>query len=81
MPTVAVVYEPNVNLGPDPLDSVQVARRLGDLITPGTDLLLIWREWGEEYPGGSRTHVVGDGIWQNVMLDRIAEAIEGLSDL
>lgn len=78
-PVVAVVYAPQPELGPDPLDATaHTPRRLGDVITEREDMLLVWREWGEQFDGGSRTHVVSTGAWANVTHDQIVTTLDTL---
>lgn len=63
---VAVVFDPDPSLGPDPLDEAKQPRRIGEFIGPDQDALLVWREYGDAFEDGCRTHVIGQGIWENV---------------
>lgn len=54
-------------------------RREGVVISPTEDCIVIWREWGEQFDGGSRTHCVSQGAWENLSLsdfETMLEAIE-----
>lgn len=75
---VLVVYAPDPDLGPDPLDDKARPRRLGDRLPSGMDKLIIWREWGVEFDGGSRTHVIGDGSWSHLTSDQIVDALSAI---
>ena len=81
-PVVTVVYAPQPELGPDPLDTTaQTSRRLGDVITEHEDMLLVWREWGEQFTDGSRTHVVSTGSWANITHDQIVDTLDTLGSM
>lgn len=81
-PTVAIVYTPDDELGPDPRDdTAKVPRRQGELITPGMDVCLMWREWGDEFEGGSRIHVVLAGAWEHVTHDQVTAMLAELLEL
>lgn len=76
---VAIVFGPNPDLGTDPLDDAKMPRREGVVISPTEDCIVIWREWGEQFDGGSRTHCVSQGAWENLSLsdfETMLEAIE-----
>lgn len=78
MTTIAVVFAPA--LEPDPKDSAQMPRRLGELIPDGSDFVLIWREWGEQFEDGKRTHVLSSGAWENITRDQITGALASILD-
>lgn len=61
-----VVFDADPDLGPDPLDDAKQPRKLWEFIDHHNDCLLIWREWGEQFEGGYRDHVVSQGIWENI---------------
>lgn len=70
-----MVFEPDPGLGPDPLDlTAQEPRSLGWFIPPGDDCIVIHRQWGEQFEGGSRTHFWGMGSWEN-LTDEQTDAI------
>jgi hypothetical protein len=73
---IAVVFDPDPELGPDPLDSAEEVRSIGEFIDSSKfDVLLIWREWGEQFEGGARTHVVGGGTWAHLSRETIENAL------
>lgn len=76
-----IVFDVNPDLGTDPLDEVGQPRREGVVIGPDQDAIVIWREWGDQFEGGSRTHVVGQGAWENVRLDTWEEVLRLAEDL
>jgi len=65
---VSIVFEPDEDLGPDPLDdTAKSPRRLGEFLdSDKLDIFVAWREVGEQFEGGSRIHFVGSGIWENM---------------
>lgn len=64
---VAIVFEPDLDLGTDPLDEHNTPRRLGEFLdSDRMDVLVAWREWGDQFEDGFRTHFVGSGIWENL---------------
>ncbi len=77
---IAIVFEPNPELGPDPLDHAQMPRRQGEFIAAGSDAFVVWREWGDDFEGGYRDHVVGMGIWENLTTDQIDDALAAIRD-
>ncbi len=77
---VAIVYEPDPELGPDPLDEAKLPRRLGDFIdSEKTDVLVVWREYGERFEDGVRTHIVAAGVWENVTEEQFDEAMAAIN--
>lgn len=77
---VAIVYEPDPDLGPDPLDEAKMPRRLGDFIdSEKTDVLVVWREYGDKFEDGFRTHVVPAGVWENVREEAIEDALAAIN--
>jgi len=74
---VAMVFEPDPDLGPDPLDHAMEPRRQGWVFSGLDDCIVIHREWGEQFDGGSRTHVWKGGAWENLPLDEIVRLLEG----
>jgi hypothetical protein len=73
---LAVVFEPDPDLGYDPLDKAKQPRRLGLFLDSATtDVLLVYREYGEAFEDGYRTHIFSSGIWENVDLERFEAAI------
>ena len=76
---VAIIYSPDPELGPDPNDEHHQPRSIGQFIGDGSDVFVLWREWGDQYKGGFRNRVVGQGIWEhltNEQIDRALDAIE-----
>lgn len=69
---VAIVFDPDPDLGTDPLDPHAMPRSQGMLLdSDKTDVLIVWREWGEQFEDGYRTHVIPSGIWENVTEEEI----------
>jgi hypothetical protein len=76
---VAVVFEPDPDLGSDPLDEAKQPRRLGEFLdSDRVDVLLIYREVGEQFEGGSRTNILSSGIWENLTVEQIDQALAPL---
>jgi hypothetical protein len=79
---IAIVFAPDPDLGPDPLDEAKEPRRLGIFIdSDSEDVILIHRKYGEQYDGGYRTELFSSGIWENVQLEQVIEAVEALGEL
>lgn len=77
---VAIVYEPDLELGPDPLDEAKEPRRLGDFIdSEKTDVLVVWREFGDQFEDGSRTHLVPGGSWENLTEGQLDQVVQWLN--
>jgi hypothetical protein len=73
---VAVVFEPDPDLGHDPMDETKETRRLGVFIdSDKEDVLLVHRRYGEQFKEGIRTDIYASGVWENVDLDRFEDAI------
>lgn len=79
--TIAIVFAPDPDLGTDPRDAHGEPRRQGMVIPPGADVIVVYREWGDEFVGGSRTSVISDGQWEHIGIENVAAAINGLDDL
>jgi hypothetical protein len=77
---IAIVYEPLPDLGPDPMDEAKMPRRLGDFISSGMDAFVVWREYGDQFEGGWRDHIVGQGIWENLTTEQIEQALGWLQE-
>ena len=81
---VALVFDPDPDLGTDPLDDAQEPRALGIWIdTDKEDVLLLHRRYGEQFEEGNRTDIYSSGIWENLDIDRVSDAlsaIEGFDD-
>lgn len=79
---VAVVFDPDPSLGYDPEDVHQRPRRLGEFWdTDNLDMLLLVRQYGDKFEDGSETQVFATGIWENVDLAAVREAVDRLSEL
>jgi len=79
---VAVVFDPSPEIGPDPDDPHKRDRRLGEFWdSDKLDMLLVVRQYGDEFEGGSETQVFASGIWENIDLERVEEAIDHLGEL
>lgn len=76
---VAIVFEPDTDTT-DPDDPSEQPLRRGEFIGAGSDAFVVWREWGEQFTDGYRTHVVGMGIWENLTPDQIADALDALEE-
>lgn len=76
------MFGPDESCGPDPLDTAKTPRSHYDFIGDNGDVLVIWREYGEQFEGGNRTHVAGQGIFENIgNAKKIGRAIERLLGL
>lgn len=78
---VAIVFDPDPSLGFDPLDSLEKPRRLGELLDDKADVLVAWREYDDALEDGYRTHVIGQGIWENVTLEQLDAAFAAFAAL
>jgi len=72
---VTIVYDVDPDLGPDPNDPHAQSRRIGEVIGDGADCFVVWRQWGDEYEGGFRDRVVGQGVWENLTEEQVDAAI------
>ena len=73
---VAIVFEPDPDLGHDPLDETEEPRRLGIFIDSMTeDVLLMHRRYGEQFSDGYRTDIYASGIWENVTVEQVEQAM------
>ena len=78
---VAIVFEPDPDLGSDPLDEAAMPRRLGEFLdSDKQDVFVAWREWGEQFEDGYRTHTVGSGIWENLTVEQIDQVLGWLNE-
>lgn len=78
---MAIVFEPDPDLGADPLDEAGSPRRLGEFLdSEKTDVLIVYREIGEQFEGGSRTNILSSGIWENLTAEQIDEALAAIDD-
>lgn len=78
---VSIIYEPDPDLGPDPLDEAAQPRSLGEFIDDEkVDVLVIWREYGDQFEDGSRTHVIPGGAWEHVTEDQVDALLDSLLD-
>jgi hypothetical protein len=77
---VSIVFPPSPQLGPDPLDTTaRKDRRIGEFLDGDKlDVLVIWREVGEEYEGGQRTQIASAGIWSRLTASQIETALEAI---
>jgi len=81
MTVVAIVYEPDPDLGPDPLDEAKQPRRLGELLDMDRqDVLVVWREYGDQFVDGVRTHIVSSGSWENITDEQRDQIIAWLDE-
>lgn len=79
---IAVVFDPDPSLGTDPRDLAEQPRRLGEFIDGNAvDVLLVWREYGDAFPGGSRSHVLSSGAWENLHGKQIRKVLTQLGSL
>lgn len=44
------------------------------------DMLLVWREYGEQFDGGMRTHVVSAGAFEHITHAQIVSLLAHLRD-
>lgn len=75
---IAIVFDPDPGLGPDPLDHAEAPRSVGQFIPSGSDAFVVWREWGDAFQGGYRDHVVGMGIWENLTSQQVGAALAAI---
>jgi hypothetical protein len=80
---VSLVFEPDSDLGPDPLDTAHEPRRLGEFYDTNDpiDLLLFVRVYGEQYEGGYRTHVWASGAWEHVRPKQLDKILQRLGEV
>jgi hypothetical protein len=64
---------------PDPERGHPEGAQTYELIPENADCFVVWREWGEEFEGGYRDHIIGQGIWENLTGDQVDVVLEGLS--
>lgn len=62
----------------DPLDEAATPRRHYDEVVSGGDSLVMWREYGDHFKGGMRTHFVGSGVFENVQVKQLDKALRKL---
>jgi hypothetical protein len=78
---VAIVFEPDPDLGFDPLDEHKSVRRQGEFLdSDKLDIFIAWREIGEQFEDGSRIHFVGSGIWENLSDEQYEQLMAWLHD-
>lgn len=78
---VAIVFEPDPDLGPDPNDDARKPRRIGEFLDVDRDVIVIYREWGDEFDGGFRDHLFGQGIWENLTVEQFADMLAVAEEL
>jgi hypothetical protein len=79
---ISLVFEPDPDLGTDPLDEAKDLRSQGIFIdSDKEDVLLMHRRYGEQYEGGNRTDIYASGIWENLDIDQVSEALDRLQEL
>lgn len=49
-----------------------------EFLPEDTDCFVVWREWGEAFEGGYRSHIISQGIWENLTVEQIDEAIAAI---
>lgn len=82
MTTALIVYDPDPDLGPDPLDEAKRPRRIGEFLDlDRMDVIIIWREWDEAFVDGARTSMVTSGMWEHVSIETVMSALEIVEDL
>jgi hypothetical protein len=79
---MAIVFDPDPQLGPDLLDPAKEDRRLGEFIdSSSSDVFLMVRRYGEQYEDGARTDIWSSGAWENVSSKTIKKVIRKLGEL
>jgi hypothetical protein len=78
---VSLVFDPDPDLGPDPLDEAKEPRSLGVFIdSRNSDVLILHRKFGDQYGDGVRTEVYASGVWEHLdmdgTLDRLLEVLD-----
>ncbi len=71
---VAIVFDGDPET-PDPDAGHPEGIVRGEFLPADTDVLIVWREWGEQFEGGSRIHFVGGGSWEHIGM-KAAKRIE-----
>lgn len=79
---IALVFDPDPELGPDPLDPHKRDRRIGEWFdSEKADVVLLIRQYSDEFEDGYETQVWSSGIWENVDGDQIEDVLQRLSEL
>jgi hypothetical protein len=79
---IALVFEPNPELGHDPLDPHKRPYRLGEFFdSDERDVLLLVRQWDEKFEGGSETQVYSSGTWESIDGDQVEAILDELGAL
>lgn len=74
---VVILFEPDEDCV-DPKDRAKIPRRHYDEVPRSGDVIVMWREYGEAFRDGSRTHYVGSGIFEHVREKDLDKAIAKL---
>lgn len=77
---VAIVFEGDPSQ-PDPDAGHPEGLVRGEFLPAGTDVLVLYREWGEQFEGGSRTHMIGGGSWENLSMEQMGAVLEVVNSL
>lgn len=77
---VLILFEPDETCV-DPKDGALVGRKHYEMVQPSQDAIVMWREYGDAFEGGYRTHIVGNGVFENVTIDNGLAALEELGVL
>ena len=75
MVMVSLIYAPDEDLGPDPHDPQARPRRVAEVLGDNDDVLVIWRTYDDHR---CLTHVVGQGVYENVRPKRLAKLLDRL---
>lgn len=73
---VSLVFDPDPTLGSDPNDPHHRPYRLGEFFdSDKVEMLLVVRQYGDEFDGGMETQIWSSGIWENVSIDQVEDAL------
>lgn len=81
---ISIVFEPNAEWGPDPLDPHGKVRAMGEFYDTDNqpiDVLLVVREYGEKPGDQPLTHFYMTGAWEShgdVMMEQVMEVLDQL---
>lgn len=79
---LSLVFDPDPSLGHDPNDAYQRPYRLGEFFdSDKVDVILLVRQYDEQFEGGFETQVWTSGIWENVAPEQIEAAMDTLEAL
>jgi hypothetical protein len=75
---VIMLFQPDPE-EPDPARGHPEGGQHYEFLPEGDDIVVVWREWGEQFQDGKRTHIWGQGVWEN-LTDEQADWLIGAID-